>query len=146
MSGCTGKCCSVFNYTVTPDELRKRSEGREGYWADQDRFLADMLVELTPEEAVERSVRFGVQDPTPEIDLVKWATDYGPLYTCRHWDEETRLCTVYEDRPDMCRDYPYNRACQHDCDCSFRSPTHIRTKWAAIDVQGAVRRAAQPTT
>lgn len=23
--------------------------------------------------------------------------------TCRHYDEETKLCTIYETRPDICR-------------------------------------------
>lgn len=28
------------------------------------------------------------------------------LFTCKHWDGATRLCTIYERRPQMCRDYP----------------------------------------
>lgn len=32
-------------------------------------------------------------------------------YTCRYFDRETRDCTIYEQRPDMCRDHPYNRPC-----------------------------------
>ena len=27
-------------------------------------------------------------------------------YSCKHWDTETRLCRIYEQRPQMCRDYP----------------------------------------
>ena len=27
-------------------------------------------------------------------------------FTCRFWDEETRLCLIYQSRPQMCRDFP----------------------------------------
>jgi Fe-S-cluster containining protein len=136
---CSGKCCAVFNYPTTPDKLRLRSEGREGFWPDQDRFLADMLVSLTPDEAEERALRFEITPPSG-FNLASWA-EQGLLYTCRHWDEESRLCTVYEDRPQMCREYPYAGRCQHDCDCTFTCETHIRTKWAASNVAYAVRTA-----
>ena len=139
MSSCSGKCCSVFNYPASPDQLRQRSEGREGFWHDQDRFLADMLITLTADEAVERARRFEVTPPEG-FDLVAWA-EMGQLYTCRHWDEETRLCTVYEDRPEMCREYPYAGRCQHDCNCDFVMPQHTRTKWAAIHVKHVIQNA-----
>jgi Fe-S-cluster containining protein len=34
-------------------------------------------------------------------------------FTCKNWDPNMRLCTVYENRPFMCRDYPYGRPCEH---------------------------------
>lgn len=136
MGACTGKCCAVFNYTTPPEKLLERSEGQDGFWPDQDRFLADMLVALTPDEAVERAERFNVTPPEG-FDLREWA-EYGPSYTCRHWDEETGLCGVYEDRPEMCKEYPYAGKCQHDCACTFTMPQHTRTKWAAIHVKQVV--------
>lgn len=46
--------------------------------------------------------------------------DETPTYTCRHFDAVAGLCTVYEQRPAMCRDYPSygdaGRACLH---CGF---------------------------
>lgn len=137
-SACSGKCCAVFNYPTAPDALRERSEGQEGFWPDQDRFLADMLVALTPEEAQARMERFEISPPEG-MDLREWAENTGPLYTCRHWDEDTRLCTVYADRPEMCREYPYASRCQHDCNCDFVMPQNVRTKWAAIHVKNAVQ-------
>ncbi len=32
-------------------------------------------------------------------------------FTCRHWNSETKLCEIYEDRPDMCRDFPSEDGC-----------------------------------
>lgn len=31
---------------------------------------------------------------------------YPMLYRCSHFDQETRRCGIYEDRPQPCRDYP----------------------------------------
>lgn len=28
------------------------------------------------------------------------------MFRCPHWDEKTHLCTVYEDRPNICRVFP----------------------------------------
>lgn len=110
---CSGKCCAVFTYSTPLEKLRENPEKyRDG------KFLADMLIELTPEEAMARAERFDIPMAPPT----------KPVYTCRHWDEETRLCGVYEERPRMCRDYPYARACDHDECCQYRPPykTQIR--------------------
>lgn len=33
--------------------------------------------------------------------------DLGEGYfTCKNWDPATRLCGIYETRPEMCRAYP----------------------------------------
>jgi hypothetical protein len=32
------------------------------------------------------------------------------FYRCTWFDPETRLCTHYEERPDLCREYPRNNA------------------------------------
>jgi len=34
-------------------------------------------------------------------------------YTCKHFDSETKLCTIYDIRPQMCRDYPENNKCDN---------------------------------
>jgi Fe-S-cluster containining protein len=50
---------------------------------EESQFLADMLI------------------PIPE-------TDTSPVtFTCRHFDRESRKCTVYKVRPRMCEGYPY---------------------------------------
>lgn len=32
------------------------------------------------------------------------------LFKCPHWDDSTHLCTVYEDRPNICRTFPITPA------------------------------------
>ena len=128
--GCSGKCCAVFNYPTPPEVLATRGH-------EDDAFLADMLIALTPDEAEARMLRFNITPPEG-MDLREWA-EAAPTYTCRHWDENTHLCEVYEDRPRMCREYPYDQACQHDCACDYRPERNIRTLWSARKVQLAVQ-------
>lgn len=109
---CDGRCCSIFNYPHTPEFLKFRHESLNGY--PDDKMLSEMLVRLTPKEAIERAEKFGVVPPRG-MTREQWAEKTGPVYTCKHWDEETRLCTVYDKRPQMCRDYPYGKRCQHGC-------------------------------
>ena len=39
------------------------------------------------------------------------------LWTCKHFDRESRRCGNYDGRPDMCRKYP-SAACEYK-DCSW---------------------------
>jgi Fe-S-cluster containining protein len=34
------------------------------------------------------------------------------VYTCKHYDPKKK-CTIYEYRPQMCRDYPYGNDCNY---------------------------------
>lgn len=73
-------------------------------------YILDMIIPLTHDAARERARELRT------IGAETWEPVAGSNYfTCRHWDELTRLCTAYEDRPTMCRDYPYGGACQHGC-------------------------------
>lgn len=71
-----------------------------------------MLIPISHQEAVDRRARFGVDLPVHADD--------GPFFRCRHWDETTRLCGIYDTRPAMCRDYPYGQPCEHGCSCQAR--------------------------
>jgi Fe-S-cluster containining protein len=68
---------------------------------------------LTEEEADERIERFGLTFWNLSAAGVAAESGSGELYRCKHWNETTGLCGIYEDRPDMCRDYPYRGACIH---------------------------------
>ncbi len=41
-------------------------------------------------------------------------SDVNQVFTCKHFDLETKLCTIYEIRPTMCRMYPNNKKCPCD--------------------------------
>ncbi len=90
--GCTGLCCAVL--TLNDDLLVHPERYRQGG------FIVNMVVPLSHEAAAERAREFGADGVAPHLDG-------RDLFKCRHWDEQTRFCTVYERRPDMCRLYPY---------------------------------------
>ena len=73
--------------------------------------IAEMVVLLTPEEIDERAKKYGLtyaKDIEPET--------LGKIYTCKYWDEGTMLCKNYENRPSMCRKFPYEEPCPYGCD------------------------------
>lgn len=127
---CGGKCCAVFTYSKTVEELRERA-------SKQDLYIADMLIPLTTEEVAERVEEFDVRPA--DFDLVDMAEKGYLFYKCSHWDEETRLCKAYEDRPFMCRDYPYAKGCDHDCDCKYMAPPSTQGLYAAAQLERVIR-------
>lgn len=104
--GCTGACCAAFHLDYTLRELRRPG-------LQDGTFIADMVIPLSPKEARERSLRFG-GNPRPWPWKLR-----GHYFMCRHWDEETRLCTVYDQRPRMCSGYPYDgESCELGAGCT----------------------------
>ena len=110
---CDGSCCAVFYFPSSPDEIRQKLDAGINYNDGDGEYLADMLIPLTLEEAQERAEKFGIRPPSYETHGRLGWNENTPLYTCKHWDEETRLCSAYEDRPKMCRDFPYGQICEH---------------------------------
>ena len=117
---CDGRCCAVFPLRKEAIEQIETdvSAIRDGA------FIRDMLIPLTRRQAVARARRFGFTLP--------WRVGRTHRYfTCRHWDEGTRRCTVYADRPAMCRDYPYDHGCDH-ADCCYQAPKKTQARWRGI--------------
>jgi Fe-S-cluster containining protein len=122
-TGCTGACCAAF--PMGASNKNGSALGELGLlarlWVDPDITdgldILAMIVPLTHEEAIERRARFGGNqlDVDPEAQY----------YRCVHWDEDTRLCRNYENRPGMCRDYPYGNGCDHGCDCEGARPRAV---------------------
>ena len=104
---CTGHCCRSFRL----DTDRVAMVDGVATWVGaramdaEDAFVLDMLV---PVEIA----------PCPSHpDLAVWGTPLDPdktyavaqFWSCRHFDGSN--CTVYEQRPGMCRNYPGRRGC-----------------------------------
>jgi len=109
----------VLPITWTDEEF---AEGTD----PDDKTVRDMVIPLTHRQAVARARKFGVP-----ITIRKHLK--GPMtrwYACRHWDEETRLCRIYEHRPQICRDFPYDEECRHGC--GYRPPPEVIAYWAAL--------------
>jgi Fe-S-cluster containining protein len=118
---CTGACCAAFWLPYTPEDLRKRAaEAKEG---SELPYIADMVIPLSARKANARVRQYGLKWPKVDSD------EADQVFTCRHWDEETRRCQAYEARPQMCRDYPYAEECKH---CGFRETESIQADWRAM--------------
>ena len=100
---CTGSCCVAF--PICGHDL---SSIRTNTTTQNGDLLGFMLRPLTFVEVLERDQQFGVERERHRENA---------YYHCIYWDEDTRLCGAYENRPEMCRAYPYGKKCEHGCDC-----------------------------
>lgn len=112
---CGGACCRrFFVHAHTPEQIRVKYE-----WA-----VAQIA-------AGEDNARSWDEVTIHEMLVPLDVTESGAQpYTCRHFDEPTGLCTIYERRPLMCATYPNDQACNS---CGFSNPSTCaeRTKEAA---------------
>ena len=98
---CTGRCCRDFIIRRSPKELRRDADEATPRWKAEYTKIADMVVHLRA------TGRFGDEHH----------------YTCKHFDSETNNCTDYENRPEMCRNYPYGDPCGfEECEWNPDSP------------------------
>jgi hypothetical protein len=44
------------------------------------------------------------------------------LFQCPHWDDDSKLCSVYEDRPNICRLFPITPGDLRDRNLVAKSP------------------------
>jgi Fe-S-cluster containining protein len=71
------------------------------------------------------------------------------FYACRHYDRETRLCTDFENRPPLCRDFPRyglplvkpTSALPYECSFNADVPVELRNRppagWQPDLLEGA---------
>lgn len=131
MSTCSGACCAVFPYSISLAEIHRRADSGD----EQHQIIADMVIPLAPGEALRRMEEFGVDFGAAGHDWTnEKVIEQRELFTCRHWNEETRLCGIYEDRPRMCADYPYQGKCSACAGCQYTSPGDIISSYAAREV------------
>jgi Fe-S-cluster containining protein len=115
MSCCEGACCVNICVSMPVESIRTSTTVEDGD------LLGFMLRKITFEEAQARAERFGIRVPT---------NDDGQYHKCIYWDEDSRRCGAYADRPTMCSEYPYpwgsqyrrsrgrdSGVCEHDCGC-----------------------------
>jgi len=84
--GCTGKCCEDF--CIANSRFEDIEKWTVQYPLSEIADVMTMLIVIGHREDHDR-------------------------YTCRYWNPRTRLCTIYNTRPDMCRQYPYDTTCEY---------------------------------
>ena len=95
-----GACCKAtedetHTATVFPDEVREIQRREDYDWRDVAR---PMPYGLSP----------GENGPVGET--FEWALQTDDCGDCTFYDGEESVCTVYEDRPLICRTYPFSVA------------------------------------
>ena len=91
-SKCPGYCCSYPLIEVTRSDIARlaRHHGLD-YEAAEERFT--------------------LYDRDEKVRGLRKRKDEYFGSVCRFFDPKERRCTVYEARPEACRDYPYARSC-----------------------------------
>lgn len=125
---CTGHCCEDFSLPFPPEELNAgyhRWVSREGApmgmnghslgpWYKDIWLIAPMVVYLGYKEGMPPRVNPSDEELKGEPEL-KYHR-----YKCKHFDPQTRDCTIYDIRPAMCRSYPGPSGCNY-ADCTWES-------------------------
>lgn len=132
---CSGHCCRDFTLELSPGELvrigraerlhklarqidpsidkfdgekskeslaiKQDADAIHEQWLDQSAFISDMVIYLGfyPDAKI-----YEAGESVSET----WAHHY----TCKHLGAGSR-CTIYERRPDMCRNYPNGEPCRY---------------------------------
>jgi Fe-S-cluster containining protein len=114
--GCSGACCAAFPLSPSNNAGFPPMTARARLWIDQGIVdgldILAMVLPVDHEQARDRIVAV----TGDEGGHVNPEREY---FRCVHWDETTRLCTNYEDRPEMCRAFPYGKQCEYGCDADW---------------------------
>jgi Fe-S-cluster containining protein len=89
-SKCPAYCCSYQRIPVTPRDIERLARH----------------FDLTPEEAKKRYTKFAWGE-----QVLRHRKDHIYESVCAFLDRETRRCTVYEARPEICRGFPEASRC-----------------------------------
>lgn len=105
---CGGKCCKDFTLPLSPMEVA----------FDLKRFKKLGKQRFRDIGKIGEMVIFLGKYNYNSGKRMRGTTGEAYHYTCKHLNKETGLCTDYENRPEMCRLYPYGGQCNYqDCEC-----------------------------
>lgn len=92
----TGTCCRLACSEFTFEELQKKAQ--EG-----DRFAGEFTSIFIPYESIEEARKI-----YPEfVEMMEQKLKVIYFYHCPHITEDN-MCSIYEKRPQLCRDFPDN--------------------------------------
>lgn len=118
---CTGHCCQEFYLPYSPEELADAYKAWSGSGGKPIAMAKDkpkpILVDIHLITPMVVHLGFKLQEqpcvnPTDEVLLGKPEVA-GNYYRCKHFDAESKNCTIYDIRPAMCRNYPYAEKCNY---------------------------------
>lgn len=120
---CTGHCCQMFTIPYSPEKMwasyhRWMKSGEHVSMNDgdttpvaQDIFLIAPMLRY---EGFHTKQTIPVVNPSDGTLMGDEDIPGGAhYYSCKHFDTKANLCTIYEHRPAMCRDYPNGKPCNY---------------------------------
>lgn len=116
-SRCTGRCCLSFDLPMSPGTLRIMAlAAQHGRGVESPDGYRTVI-----RSSSGYNIRVGSREEAILIgtmtQFIGQASTGAHLYTCAHFDQASRNCTIYERRPRMCSDFPYGRTCTFsDCE------------------------------
>lgn len=99
---CGGTCCRNFTVSAPPALIAE--------------LYADALAHIVANEAI--PYHWDIVRIAEMLIPLELPDSPEPRYTCKHFDASAGRCVEYDQRPDMCRRFPYGHACEH---CGYQN-------------------------
>jgi len=123
-----GQCCEVIALSYRPEQadvLRLRGEIPE----DEAEWAKNCLVPMSRRKVKElQPDLLHIMVPPPQLikSRLEAGTTIPYYYSCNNWNPETKQCMDYENRPSLCRGFPWfgkqpHRGKYLPTQCSFRA-------------------------
>lgn len=119
-NSCIGSCCERFVLDLSIHKLKKSYEkwyqckGNFIYRGKEVSIVKDIHLIYPMVIPLDGGKKMDFDPATGE----KSSGCYH--YSCKHYNNKEKMCTIYDTRPEMCRGYPYGNACRYK-GCSFKN-------------------------
>lgn len=109
---CVAYCCTYTHIPVTKRDVKRLAKHHD----------------LTEAQAARQFTKKGDKE-NPRV--LKHADDKHFGTACMFLDQKTRQCTIYESRPQICRDFPTQSRCGYYEFLKFEREVQDDPKWVA---------------
>lgn len=147
-SRCTGHCCEAFVLPVGPEELKDlyrayKSGPRTSFTMAGEEYHQRLINDIDLIAPMVTYLGLGTI-PNASIDPGRVGRIMH-TYTCKHFDRTTRNCTIYDIRPQMCRDYPsygVGTRCNYNA-CTWQSQRELTPEQQALRAEAQQAKQAE---
>lgn len=122
-NGCGG-CCDPVVLPYTKDDVARMPPWQlDEAWRLNRAFILAHLTPMPRRQGLERAPHLTQGGNTWALLGGKPVHVVSHFYSCDRYDPEARACTAYDERPPMCRDFPWyggqpdpSRSLPHACE------------------------------
>lgn len=100
-----GKCCETLVLFYPFEDIRKMAEKGN----PDAKFSVENFTEISREEAFRKNPYFETWTYKIMDDngFIAGGIDRAHFFTCRRFDSASRICIAYDERPDICKGFPF---------------------------------------